>query len=85
MQRGSTPLLGSKWLTGIATIKIPLIKYMIIMSNTISNIEFLKELKKFYAQEDKLNQEFNDGLITYDEFVEQSLVLSLKIQNLAIA
>ena len=55
------------------------------MSNTISNIEFLEELKKFYAQEDKLNQEFNDGFITYDEFVEQSLVLSLKIQNLAVA
>ena len=55
------------------------------MSNTMSNIEFLNELKKFYAQEDKLNQEFNDGFITYDEFVEQSLVLSLKIQNLAVA
>ena len=55
------------------------------MSNTISNIEFLKELKRFYAQEDTLNQEFKNGFISYDEFVEQSLVLSLKIQNLAVA
>ena len=50
------------------------------MANTMTNTEFQAELKKFFAQEDQLTADLNDGLITREEFEEKSFTLTLKFQ-----